>query len=704
VLYNSNLFFFRGQNGFIVNTGEVGVDGRKGKDGQVKYEIMNEKGEVIEESNTGIYNIHQSKFSLQASPSCDDGVLEPGELLVFAEAIIQNTGSLTSPDGIVFKVEGNKHLNTSSTIKIPPIPPKKSISQPLTALKAKIDKDAIPLGKKNAMVTVSASCSLDGKLFPDSVVTTEFEVRYPIEMEIVSVPQKMGRSEVEELVFELTNISQIPYGDPTGPTAPDLPEINFRGGSISVRVLLGSSLLAQENYTNRMDKKIEFITPNGGTYRVNVPILMGYEGEFYDRHKWTVELYLRDKLIDSQTGFIEAIPCFNANMMDEDVLLILCSSPSRDLFSTFRKTFDALGLYNINYWDAGHYRGVSYNRDTKTRHAQTWVDRYRGKLIIVYSEKLDHALELISAADITSHFENAEESSGMLFITEDMSNIKSEIADYLLKNGTSLDDKYKVRELSDLEFVDYFRFGTPTLLTMTKKCRDIENESCKNDKQHRYRLIVEREELTQVASSWVSLQRVYTYGTASMYRIPITINQHLTGTEIKHDTFVSMDVTDVATATPSSPMFKLLYTVIANLSIKKKLTMFVNDIMTKVVAETIYFDIKREFFRTTEDGFYRLRILLSECESHYDARQVVNQVLMLLHRLETDSYWSSWLNSEVREKRNRLVELRTQFEDEVRVNAMSYDGDKIVSRAVLNYKAHQMNIPDQTKLFRYLIE
>jgi hypothetical protein len=195
---------------------------------------------------------------------------------------------------------------------------------------------------------------------------------------------------------------------------------------------------------------------------------MGLESDFYEKHKWTVELYLRNQLIDKQSGMIQVVPSFNPNMIEEDALFILCSSPTSHLFGSFRKIFDTLGLYNVNYWDAERYHGVSIDNRTNAQHEQTWVDRYCGKLVIIYAERFSQVLEQVSSIDIMSHFKN-QEASGMLLITQDMNSISSEMDDYLLCNGRdTFDEQFKVKDVNDYEFVDWFRFGTPNSSTMIK--------------------------------------------------------------------------------------------------------------------------------------------------------------------------------------------------------------------------------------------
>jgi hypothetical protein len=189
---------------------------------------------------------------------------------------------------------------------------------------------------------------------------------------------------------------------------------------------------------------------------------------------------------------------------------------------------------------------------------------------------------------------------------------------------------------------------------------------------------------------------VYTYGTASIYKVPLSVNQNLTGFELKE----VLKVNDGTIGLPMSPVCKLLYAIVYNLSIEQRLKMIHNDTMTKIVAESLYQTIYREFYRTTQDGFFRLETILTVCDRYIESKNVINQVLMILYRLENDSYWSSWINSSVSEKRNKLIDYRQRFEDDVRTTAMSYDAKKLVARATLNYKSSILKV--DTKILNYL--
>jgi hypothetical protein len=646
---------------------------------------MNEKGEIIEASDT-IYNIRQDTFSLAPNPEDDDGVFEPGETIVFTEAEFHNTGSLTSPSNVCFAVVETPVLQSSGSMTLTPIAPQKSMTLSISSIQAKIHPRAIPAGQRQTKITVTSQCSIDGKLFPDSIVSTELLIQYPISMNVISPPTKMGRTEALPLTIELKNVSNVAYGAPT---------TNMKGGRVHVRFILEGSLLVQETYSTTVERTTDYIPAQSST-SISVLILMGLESDFYDKHKWTIELYLRNQLIDKQSGMIQVVPSFNPNMIEEDALFILCSSPTSHSFGSFRKIFDTLGLYNVNYWDAERYRGVSIDSRTNAQHEQTWVDRYCGKLIIIYAERFSQVLEQVSAIDIMSHFKN-QEASGMLLITQDMNSISSEMDDYLLCNGGgTFDEHFKVKDVNDYEFVDWFRFGTPNSSTMVKKCQDIETHFEKQDVEHRYRIIVESEDVAQIARSYLSFQWVYTYGTASIYRVPLSVNQNLTGFELKE----VIKVNDATIGLPTSPVCRLLYAIVYNLSIEQRLKMIHNDTMTKIVAESLYQTIYREFYHTTQDGFFRLEKILTVCDRYTESKNVINQVLMILYRLENDSYWSSWINSSVSEKRNKLIDYRQRLEDDVRTTAMSYDAKKLVARATLNYKSSILKM--DTKILNYL--
>ncbi len=96
-----------------------------------------------------------------------------------------------------------------------PIAPQKSMTLSLSSIQAKIHPRAIPAGQRQTKITVTSQCSIDGKPFSDSIVSAELLVQYPISMEIVSPPTKMGRTEALPLTIELTNVSNVAYGTPT---------------------------------------------------------------------------------------------------------------------------------------------------------------------------------------------------------------------------------------------------------------------------------------------------------------------------------------------------------------------------------------------------------------------------------------------------------------------------------------------------------
>lgn len=117
-----------------------------------------------------------------------------------------------------------------------------------------------------------------------------------------------------------------------------------------------------------------------------------------------MELYYRNKKIETIEQAIKVIPSYMSDNEDYDVLFIIDHGYriSKKEFSLYMHIFDCLGL-KCNFWNSWRYSGISIDPKTNQRHAVSWVGKFRGKLIVVPLAQPNDFYS-IAPEDIIDHF------------------------------------------------------------------------------------------------------------------------------------------------------------------------------------------------------------------------------------------------------------------------------------------------------------
>ncbi|KAL0479251.1 hypothetical protein AKO1_008079 [Acrasis kona] len=483
-----------------------------------------------------------------------------------------------------------------------------------------------------------------------------------------STTTRMIRSNVEVVVVKIQNLSVVEWAK-----------------DVRVEILLQGSLLHLDQSESKRRSKVVPNIPPGHSKVVEIPFQMGYDCQFYSKQNYLVELYINDDLIDTKCGDVEVVPCFDCR--DTDVCFILCDSPSIDLLPCMNKIFDSLGLYNTNYYD------VKYNKEQDQ--TKSILNGKNNKIIVVYAERISTILSCLSSSDLISHFNPS--GCGVLFLAQNIDVSNHQMADYLIRANDKYNDKYKVRDIGNDEFGDLFIFCKPTSEHVACKCREIEEDCSELDSEHNYSVRVNKSQVIQVGKSWIS--RSFTYGEASLYKIPIAIDQPLHGFKIKPGNLKQL-FNSVQSCPMNCKIYPLFRSVVETMTPPERIRSFVlrhqEESVCKLIIDTLYIDIKSELQKKSSSDS-KLKGILSECLQHVDHIKLVKDILSIMYRIEADLYWTSWYNSDVKRRRNKLAKIRSGFEKDLRKRAKTYDSKKVINLASKVKRTKTMDSPNTIK-------
>jgi hypothetical protein len=189
---------------------------------------------------------------------------------------------------------------------------------------------------------------------------------------------------------------------------------------------------------------------------------------------------LRGDLIHKKSEKIQCIPIFNPNEAENsDLLFISNNKIKKEEFRVYQNIFEEMGVKAL-YWDVDYYNGISYELDTRMIHKNTWIDKYKGKSIILASSPNDFSY--FTTQDVYSHFDvnDSVHSSGFVVMgAEDKSTCKN-IVSSLVENSP------KFVDLDKETFSDYFITSSPSSEFMRDKERKILQEFAQKDTNHKF--------------------------------------------------------------------------------------------------------------------------------------------------------------------------------------------------------------------------
>jgi hypothetical protein len=436
--------------------------------------VLNQKNQLIEQSCER-YNIKVLHFDIIG---ITDNIFEPGELINIKNINIINTGGLTLPEGCVLTFS-SPILLESKEIHLKSLKPKEEINLSDQISCRIIDRK---VSEKSNLFDIRSTVKLLDRTFEDSILVKKIKVEYPIVITEMESPKEIGKGEEGILKFKISNISSISYGSET------------THGDIEFKIIHDERIKPKENFA--LKGSIPLIN-SGDFFTKEIEFnLDKWELEFYEKVEWSIELYLRGKLIEKQFQKIKVFPSFVTPNPQDDILFITDSEMLQDEFLIYISIFEGLGL-QYNVWDISNYngklfhfsneiKGISFDEETKKRHENTWVDKYRGKCIF-YPISIPEDMKKLSSKDILSHFKEGEEDfdSGIVFIAE---STPKQILHYLFQD-------IEVSTFENEEFCENFIIGEPDSIQMKSRALSNFNYILKERNNGRYSLQISKSHL-----------------------------------------------------------------------------------------------------------------------------------------------------------------------------------------------------------------
>ena len=400
-----------GPSGYNGNDGKPGTQGKSGmngKDGQqaehggISWVIQSNEGKILQQSATR-YSVKVKGFRVVCEHA--DDIFEPNERIAVSEVTLVNNGGLSLPAGAEVLMEPSSTVNFDPTrYKLPEIAPGKSVKIPTTFYGRIFDQPPpTATGGLNTKAEFYTRVELLGRPFLDSLIPKKLVVQYPVKLSSIQCAESVGRGETTALQIEIENISSRPYGLCDGSAG----EIGLKIHMDARFIPVAFGNLDETAYTATYDPKkrdslfveIKKIEPKK-RLKVVVIVQMDCNAELFDLCLWQAELCLRGKVIEYDFRNIRVSPIYIPRTPPADVLMITSSELSHQDFVRWQRVFQILGT-STDLWDTTRYNGLSADSRTRARHSETWVGRYRGRLILFPNCNLS----LLYGLDIVDHFQ-----------------------------------------------------------------------------------------------------------------------------------------------------------------------------------------------------------------------------------------------------------------------------------------------------------
>ncbi len=381
-------------------SGNRGRDGAPSSHGTILYQVLD--GNTIREQSSTRYNIRTNTYTVVGA--IDDNIFEPGEELVIDNMSISNDGGLILPEGCnlaVLPLDAGYLNNPMDVHTLPSMMPF-STANVQHAFRGHLvqdtrpDMDAVAMKRLDARTTLAPCATLLNRPFDASGLPTTLTVQYPIRVESMNYPAQMIRGETGTFGFTLSNISSVEYG----------PQQSF--GTIRYRVFIDPHLLVfdeNQKQVTMMEGIVPSILPGQTIPIYEFSATVSPNAKFFDRCKFRVELFLREKKIEIKESDVRITPNFvpmnDTNRHQFDALFVTDSHITRSEFLLYQKIFSGLGIV-VNCWDCERFGGFSVESDV------TWVDQFKGKLIVFPARTGDDLQRMLQAKHLVSHFVSEE--------------------------------------------------------------------------------------------------------------------------------------------------------------------------------------------------------------------------------------------------------------------------------------------------------
>lgn len=534
-----------GQYGVRGYDGSLGSPGSIGCPGDVTYQVIDAAGNVIE---SGKQRFNAVVVSYHIRDHLADSIFEPGDRISIDRITVLNDGDMTLPAGCTIHVKQLSGGLTSypvvlskqnRAIVLPSLSPGQSYTtcQPIDAHIASPTLSPHPSSKPLLEESrIGVQVRLHERPFAFSQLNATLHIQYPICITQIEYPRQLGMSDTGDLTIHVKNISSVPYGTLIG---------NGSGAyDVGYRFVLSGDLHFMDSEEKASPGGIPLINP-GETVVVSRRIAMGYDTNFFEPLKIHCELFLRDKLIQTNTGSIKCVPHFNEKTVQEsDILLITNTCFTNKEFNTYNSLFKLLGL-RASYWDLDLYGGISVDSTTGQPRLPTWKGgHFQDKPIVfpLYHHVNEiQTMQLLHAQDLVEHFHPAnarsDSESSIVLLFNGAANKSGDSSSSSSNSDqiapTDVMDKRFIKQymsqqyvhdryLTDEEFSDTYRIMSPCKEYMSAKCEQLEQKF--NDEDPSMRHIVHCIEYAprQLGVSLMSLGWTYCYGKASLSRLPLT--------------------------------------------------------------------------------------------------------------------------------------------------------------------------------------
>ena len=429
-----------GKVGLVGVNGKPGSGGRRGPGGSlgengsvggVRWVVLGDNNEIISSSSTK-FKIEIISDSISLNSAVDDDIFEPSERIGVNGIKIRNTGEIPLPPGAKFRMVSSDTINFEDLyVTLPEINPGVTY-QVMETLYGRIFDIPPPnsRGRFLSIATFNTQVDLFNRSVTDPVPRKTIKVQYPITIKSVTYPVMQNRGSSRRLRITLENISGKHYGYSTN-----------SGGYLSLVIHLDRRLMPV-GYNGNVDNSdyhiyydhdipdslsvvVKDLLPNS-TFVIDLTLFLEDKSEIYDKCLWQVDLMLRQKLIQYESGYVEVSPGRMRTLETgpNDVLLVVSFRLlNRQELCFWESVLTGLGL-NIHYWDMSSYNCFETQIvDEEIDPPTNWSEIFRGKLVI-----FPHAdLKRISIPDIVSFFHGSEwrttnrrnYDSGMFFVMND---------------------------------------------------------------------------------------------------------------------------------------------------------------------------------------------------------------------------------------------------------------------------------------------
>eukprot|EP01080_Neovahlkampfia_damariscottae_P005288 gene5288-8906_t len=531
-----------GHNGKL---GKTGQDGKNGKKGSVTFQVYDKNGKLLEKSSD-LYTIHIESFDIK--PVIDDGIFEPEEEIELTNFLITNKGGLTLPDGAFVKIE-SKEIVSGDGFFISKLAPGDSIVFPdiikgvfKNFTNEKLEKPFRQISKIN--------CETKLLSVPFSSHLKEIKLQYPLKIDSTFSANQMKHGDKFKIRIDLKNISTIDYGFQ-----------NNEFFDVSYKLSLFGDLHFQQGISKEKIQTVSSIF-SGSSFIIEEDILMGYESKYFEESHWMIELYLRNKLIQSKVSPIQCVPYFDPND-NADVLMFTNRQMTKNDFNAYDFIFKGLGV-TASYWDVDYNEGISYIGETENRHKNSWIDLFKGKSIILNTDFED--FYKMNPGHLYTHFDqkNSMDTSGLIILGCDKPN---DIISHSFKSAEVIE------KIDEKKFTDSYTFSSPTISHMKKKCEVLQYEYCKKDNLYKYKVKGEFKPY-QVGEKSFFGSYTYCFGNCYVYRLPIPVTDcFITLTEQN----IYVPISDNVSIATDSTLFKIIFSILMSFSFKKQLELLTKD-------------------------------------------------------------------------------------------------------------------------------